>query len=88
VKSWVHARLRGGLRPGSLPNEPSPPLPESPEFAALPPMLATGYLVGVLRWTSMRGSKAMLAPSLTWPLWRPLITRTSCSSSANMIRAV
>ena len=29
-------------------------LPESEEFATMPEVLATGYLVGLLEWTSMR----------------------------------
>lgn len=55
--------MKSSLRPGltgslswSVPLERTAPhlLPESPEFAALPRVLATGYLVGVLEWTCMR----------------------------------
>src|SRR5688572_14614238 len=55
--------MRATLRPGltakldyTVPNERTVPhlLPESAEFAALPSVLATGYLVGIVEWTCMR----------------------------------
>ncbi|MFL6074948.1 MAG: thioesterase family protein [Mycobacteriales bacterium] len=36
-------------------------LPESAEFAALPPVLATGYLVGLVEWTCVRALDGRLA---------------------------
>ena len=52
-------------------------------------MSSWAWWKGATTWVKKKlCSKAMLAPSLIWPLWRPLITRTRCSSSANMIRAV
>ncbi|GAA4499282.1 thioesterase family protein [Actinoallomurus oryzae] len=55
--------MRDGLRPGltatmtyTVPPERTVPhlLPESAEFAALPDVLATGYLVGIVEWTCIR----------------------------------
>ena len=55
--------MRETLRPGltarldyTVPEDRTVPhlLPESAEFAALPPVLATGYLVGIVEWTCMR----------------------------------
>ena len=55
--------MRDSLRPGLtarldyvVPDGRTVPhlLPESEEFAALPPVLATGYLVGIVEWTCMR----------------------------------
>jgi len=55
VKSTLRPGLNGSLS-WPVPVERTVPhlLPESPEFAALPQVLATGYLVGVLEWTCMR----------------------------------
>ena len=55
--------MRSTLRPGltatltyRVPAERTVPglLPESPEFAVLPDVLATGYLVGIVEWACMR----------------------------------
>ncbi|ROT32909.1 thioesterase family protein [Micromonospora sp. HM5-17] len=55
--------MRASLRPGLtaqldyvVPAERTVPylLPESDDFAALPAVLATGYLVGIVEWTCMR----------------------------------
>ncbi len=55
--------MRSTLRPGLttslayyVPPSRTVPhlLPESPEFAALPDVLATGYLVGIIEWACMR----------------------------------
>jgi fluoroacetyl-CoA thioesterase len=55
--------VRSTLRPGlsaslvyPVPIERTVPhlLPESPEFAALPGVLATGYLVGLVEWACLR----------------------------------
>ncbi|MGW0665101.1 thioesterase family protein [Streptodolium elevatio] len=54
--------MRETLRPGlshtlryQVPENRTVPhlLPESNEFAALPPVLATGYLVGIVEWACM-----------------------------------
>ncbi|MEU6749382.1 thioesterase family protein [Spirillospora sp. NPDC046719] len=55
----MHASLRPGLAARLdylVPPERTVPrlLPESEHFAALPPVLATGYLVGIVEWTCMR----------------------------------
>lgn len=61
--------MKSSLRPGltgsltwSVPTERTVPylLPESPEFTALPQVLATGYLVGVLEWTCIRAVQGHL----------------------------
>lgn len=55
--------MRSTLRPGltaklvyQVPPGRTVPhlLPESPEFAALPSVLATGYLVGIVEWACIR----------------------------------
>ncbi len=55
--------MRQALRPGLtarldylVPAERTVPhlLPEASEFTAMPQVLATGYLVGILEWTCMR----------------------------------
>ena len=38
-------------------------LPEAPEFAPMPEVLATGYLVGVVEWACM----LLVKPYLDWP---------------------
>ncbi len=38
-------------------------LPESPEFIAMPKVLATGYLVGLVEWACIRA----VNPHLDWP---------------------
>lgn len=55
MKSTLQPGLAGSLS-WPVPVERTVPhlLPESPEFAALPQVLATGYLVGVLEWTCIR----------------------------------
>ena len=55
----MHASLRPGLTARLdylVPVERTVPylLPESDHFAAMPPVLATGYLVGIVEWTCMR----------------------------------
>ncbi|GLY72856.1 thioesterase [Actinoallomurus iriomotensis] len=61
--------MRDGLRPGltatmtyTVPPERTVPnlLPESAEFAALPNVLATGYLVGIVEWTCIRAIAGQL----------------------------
>lgn len=38
-------------------------LPESPEFTAMPKVLATGYMVGLIEWTCIQA----INPHLDWP---------------------
>lgn len=38
-------------------------LPESPEFQAMPRVLATGYMVGLIEWTCIQA----VNPHLDWP---------------------
>ncbi len=61
MKSTMRAGLTASLS-WTVPVERTVPhlLPESPEFAALPQVLATGYLVGVLEWTCIRALAADL----------------------------
>lgn len=61
MKSSLQPGLTGSLS-WTVPVERTVPhlLPESPEFAALPQVLATGYLVGVLAWTCIRALAGQL----------------------------
>ncbi|MFD3330942.1 thioesterase family protein [Streptomyces sp. NPDC058701] len=52
-------------------------LPESDQFAAMPSVLATGYLVGLVEWTCMDA----LAPHLR-PGWRTLGVHVNLSHEA------
>ncbi|TMR90074.1 thioesterase family protein [Nonomuraea basaltis] len=52
--------------------------PESPEFAAMPPVLATGFLVGLLEWTCVRA----LVPYLDWPREQTVGTHIAVSHQA------
>lgn len=61
--------MRASLRPGLtarldyvVPAERTVPhlLPESDEFAALPAVLATGYLVGIVEWACMQALRGHL----------------------------
>lgn len=74
--------MKSSLRPGltgsltwTVPIERTVPhlLPESPELTALPQVLATGYLVGVVEWTCIR---VLQGPSTTE---KPLSACTSTS---------
>jgi fluoroacetyl-CoA thioesterase len=38
-------------------------LPEAPEFQAMPRVLATGYMVGLIEWTCIQ----LVKPHLDWP---------------------
>ena len=56
--------LRHELRIVVPPSKLVPALyPESPEFLAMPPVLATGFLVGFLEWCALLLAK----PHLDWP---------------------
>ena len=52
--------------------------PESPEFLAMPPVLATGYLVGFLEWCALLLAK----PHLDWPREQTVGTRIDVSHEA------
>ncbi len=52
--------------------------PESPEFATMPPVLATGFLVGLLEWTCVRA----LMPYLDWPREQTVGTHIAVSHQA------
>jgi fluoroacetyl-CoA thioesterase len=53
-------------------------LPESPEFQAMPAVLATGYLVGLLEWTCILA----INPHLDWPAEQTLGTHIDVSHAA------
>ncbi len=62
--------MRTTLRPGLttrmeyvVPAERTVPnlLPESEQFAGLPPVLATGYMVGIVEWTCQRAIEGHLS---------------------------
>lgn len=53
-------------------------LPESPEFAVMPQVLATGYLVGLLEWTCIQ----LINPHLEWPAEQSVGTRIDISHEA------
>ena len=52
--------------------------PESPEFLAMPPVLATGFLVGFLEWCALLLAK----PHLDWPREQTVGTRIDVSHDA------
>ena len=52
--------------------------PESPEFLAMPPVLATGFLVGFLEWCALLLAK----PHLDWPREQTVGTRIDVSHEA------
>ncbi len=52
--------------------------PESQLFQAMPSVLATGYLVGLLEWACIE----MLKPHLDWPREQSLGTRVNVSHTA------
>jgi fluoroacetyl-CoA thioesterase len=53
-------------------------LPEAPDFAAMPQVLATGYLVGLLEWTCMQ----LLRPHIDWPAEQTVGTHIAISHEA------
>jgi len=64
--------MRDSLQPGltfefqfEVPENRTVPflLPESPEFKAMPKVLATGYMVGLIEWTCIQA----INPHLDWP---------------------
>lgn len=52
--------------------------PEAPEFAPMPEVLATGYLVGLLEWTCIR----LINPHIEWPAEQSVGTRIAISHEA------
>ena len=52
--------------------------PEAEEFAAMPEVLATGFLVGLLEWACVKA----LNPHLDWPLEQSVGTRIDVSHEA------
>lgn len=52
--------------------------PEAPEFQAMPEVLATGYLVGLLEWACIR----TINPHLDWPSEQSLGTHVNVSHLA------
>ncbi len=52
--------------------------PESPEFALMPEVFATGFLVGLLEWTCIKAIK----PYLDWPEEQSLGTHINVSHEA------
>jgi len=53
-------------------------LPEAPEFAPMPEVLATGYLVALLEWTCVQ----LLRPHTDWPAEQSVGTHISVSHRA------
>jgi len=52
--------------------------PEAPEFQAMPRVLATGYLVGLVEWTCIQA----VNPHLDWPREQTVGTRLDLTHSA------
>ena len=52
--------------------------PESPEFAAMPAVFATGYLVGFLEWACIKA----IQPHLDWPREQTVGTHVDVSHAA------
>lgn len=52
--------------------------PEAPEFQAMPEVLATGYLVGLLEWACIQ----LVNPHLDWPREQTLGTHVDVSHEA------
>ncbi|MFI6738655.1 thioesterase family protein [Nonomuraea sp. NPDC050451] len=52
--------------------------PESPEFAVMPPVFATGFLVGLIEWTCVQA----VVPYLDWPREQTVGTHVDLSHQA------
>ncbi|MEV4109746.1 thioesterase family protein [Nonomuraea sp. NPDC049695] len=52
--------------------------PESPEFAVMPPVFATGFLVGLIEWTCVQA----VVPYLDWPREQTVGTHVDLSHAA------
>ena len=69
IRFWFEDTMRPTLQPGArftfqyvVPPERTVPhlYPDAPEFAAMPAVFATGYMVGLMEWTCMK----VMAPHL------------------------
>jgi fluoroacetyl-CoA thioesterase len=79
VKDTLVPGLEHELRFVVPPSKLVPALyPESPEFLAMPPVLATGFLVGFLEWCALLLAK----PHLDWPREQTVGTRVDVSHEA------
>jgi fluoroacetyl-CoA thioesterase len=75
LKSGIEHELRFVVRESKL----VPALyPESPDFQAMPAVLATGYLVGFLEWACLLLAK----PHLDWPAEQTVGTHVNISHEA------
>jgi fluoroacetyl-CoA thioesterase len=79
--------MKAGLQPGIehqlrfvVPESKTVPAlyPESPEFREMPPVFATGFLVGLLEWACIEALK----PQLDWPREQTVGTHIDVSHSA------
>jgi fluoroacetyl-CoA thioesterase len=79
--------MKDTLKPGikfehkfSIPTSKTVPAlyPESEEFAAMPEVFATGFLVGLLEWTCIKAIK----PHLDWPSEQTVGTHINVSHEA------
>jgi fluoroacetyl-CoA thioesterase len=79
MKDTLVAGLEHELRFVVPPSKLVPALyPESPEFLAMPPVLATGFLVGFLEWCALLLAK----PHLDWPREQTVGTHVDVSHLA------
>jgi fluoroacetyl-CoA thioesterase len=79
MKPTLVPGLTSELRFEVPPSKTVPALyPESPEFLQMPPVFATGFLVGLLEWTCVKA----INPHLDWPHELTLGTHIDVSHSA------
>jgi fluoroacetyl-CoA thioesterase len=79
AKPTLVAGLRHEFRYQVPPTRTVPNLyPEAPEFAAMPEVFATGFLVGLLEWTCIQ----LLVPHLDWPAEQSVGTHICISHEA------
>lgn len=69
-KSFTYKITPGRCVPGLL--------PESPEFSAMPEVLATGYMVGLVEWACIQA----VNPHLDWPSEMTVGTHVNLSHTA------
>ena len=79
--------MKDSLKPGitntlsfTLPEQKMVPglYPEAPEFQTMPPVFATGYLVGFLEWACLQS----VVPHLDWPREQTVGTHVNVSHEA------
>jgi len=79
--------MKDSLRPGithqlsfTLPEQKMVPelYPEAPEFQTMPPVFATGYMVGFLEWACLQS----IIPHLDWPREQSVGTHVDVSHEA------